>query len=95
MLTPIKAIRAKCLDCCGGSAKEVRGCSAPHCPLFPYRLGHRPKSNLSAETPGKTTQESANTAQGYTDTPPEQNGANSQSIPAFSEKEATPCLHTS
>ena len=26
MLTPIKAIRAKCLDCCCGSAKEVELC---------------------------------------------------------------------
>lgn len=42
-LTPIKAIRAKCLDCCGGSSKEVRDCTAgDSCPLFPYRLGKRP-----------------------------------------------------
>ncbi len=42
-LTPIKAIRAKCLDCCGGSSKEVRDCTAgDSCPLFPYRTGHRP-----------------------------------------------------
>lgn len=41
-MTPMKAIRAKCLDCCGGSAKEVRACTSTKCPLFPYRLGHRP-----------------------------------------------------
>ncbi len=41
-LTPIKAIRAKCLDCMGGSAKEVRLCNIPECSLFPYRLGKNP-----------------------------------------------------
>jgi len=41
-LTPIKAIRAKCLDCCAGQPKEVRLCSIEKCPLYPYRMGHRP-----------------------------------------------------
>lgn len=41
--TPIKAIRAKCLDCCGGSKKEVQNCKAvDSCPIFPYRAGKRP-----------------------------------------------------
>ena len=43
-MTPIKAIRAKCLDCCGGSTKEARLCPADSCPLHPYRMGHRPKT---------------------------------------------------
>lgn len=48
-LTPIKAIRAKCLDCCCGSTAEVRLCTAEKCPLFPYKMGHRPKEgSLSA-----------------------------------------------
>ncbi len=42
MLTPIKAIRAKCLDCCCGSAKEVELCPIPDCPLYPYRFGKNP-----------------------------------------------------
>jgi len=42
-LTPIKAIRAKCLDCCCGQAKEVRECpSDKRCSLYPYRMGKRP-----------------------------------------------------
>lgn len=32
------AIRERCLDCSGFSAKEVRDCPLPDCPLFPYRL---------------------------------------------------------
>ncbi len=42
ILTPIKAMRAKCLDCCGGIAKEVRECSIIKCPIWPYRMGKRP-----------------------------------------------------
>lgn len=41
-LTPIKAIRANCLDCCLGSYKEVKLCPCDDCALYPYRLGHRP-----------------------------------------------------
>lgn len=41
-LTPIKAIRAKCLDCSGNSAAEVRECVLKHCPLYPYRMGRNP-----------------------------------------------------
>ncbi|SVE37340.1 uncharacterized protein METZ01_LOCUS490194 [marine metagenome] len=40
--TPIKAMRAKCLDCCCGSPKEVRLCPVIECALYPYRFGRRP-----------------------------------------------------
>lgn len=40
-LTPIKAIRAKCLDCCCGSNDEVRLCPITDCPLQIYRMGTR------------------------------------------------------
>ena len=42
ILTPIKAIRAKCLDCCCDSPKEVRECTIVQCALWAYRMGHRP-----------------------------------------------------
>ena len=41
-LTPIKAIRAKCLDCCAGQFSEVKLCPVPSCSLYPYRLGKNP-----------------------------------------------------
>ena len=44
-LTPIKAIRAYCLDCCCGSKNEVRLCPSEKCTLHPYRLGKRPKKS--------------------------------------------------
>lgn len=46
-LTPIKAIRARCLDCSGWSTKEVRECTHDECPLWEYRAGHRPKEKAS------------------------------------------------
>lgn len=42
-ITPMKAIRLKCLDCCCGSSHEVRKCTAIKCPLYPYKNGHKPK----------------------------------------------------
>ena len=42
-LTPLKAIRLKCLDCSGGQPKEVRYCPAKECDLYPYRFGKNPK----------------------------------------------------
>lgn len=43
VLTPIKAIRAKCIDCCCGMTKEVKLCPITTCPLYPYRMGKRPR----------------------------------------------------
>ena len=40
--SPIKAIRAFCLDCCGGSSTEVRECTSKRCPLKPFRFGRNP-----------------------------------------------------
>lgn len=42
MLTPIKSIRAKCIDCCANQPQEVRLCPCTDCPLYPYRMGHNP-----------------------------------------------------
>jgi len=39
----MKAIRAKCIDCCCGSVYEPARCTALKCPLHPYRKGKRPK----------------------------------------------------
>lgn len=39
---PVKAIRAFCLECCGGNAADVRECTSIRCPLKPFRLGKNP-----------------------------------------------------
>lgn len=42
ILTPIKAIRAKCIDCMCGLTHEVKLCPVTDCSLWPYRMGHNP-----------------------------------------------------
>jgi len=41
-MTPLKAIRAKCLECCCWRSETVKACPCPDCPLYPYRLGKGP-----------------------------------------------------
>ncbi len=41
-MSVLKAIRAKCLDCCAGSPAEVRECHISTCALHPYRMGKNP-----------------------------------------------------
>lgn len=48
--TPLRAIKATCLECMGGDRTEVEQCTAPDCPLYTYRLGkdrekaHKPRT---------------------------------------------------
>jgi hypothetical protein len=41
-LPPLKAIRAMCIDCSGGSFNEVKLCVISECPLYAYRFGNNP-----------------------------------------------------
>ena len=59
MLTPLKAIRAKCLDCSARSAHEVRICHITDCPLHRYRFGHNPKRAGIGGKNGKFRKKSA------------------------------------
>ncbi|WP_321404536.1 hypothetical protein [Maridesulfovibrio sp.] len=52
-LTPLKAIRAKCVDCCGDNRKEVAACPVENCPLWIFRAGKRPKEDYD-KSPLKT-----------------------------------------
>ena len=52
VMTTMKAIRAKCLDCCGRQYSEVKMCSCINCPLYDFRLGKNPNRkprNLTEE----------------------------------------------
>ena len=40
--SPIKAIRAKCLECMCGQVNEVKLCPVEDCALYPFRLGKNP-----------------------------------------------------
>lgn len=49
--SPVKAIRAFCLECCGGSSQEVKDCTSRRCVLKPFRFGKNPyhKRELTEE----------------------------------------------
>ena len=38
-MTPLKAIRARCLDCTAGNDAEVRRCEITDCALYHLRMG--------------------------------------------------------
>jgi hypothetical protein len=40
--TPIKSIRAKCLECSNQQKGEVLNCVITDCSLYPFRLGKNP-----------------------------------------------------
>lgn len=42
--SPLRAIRAQCLDCVCGSYKEVELCPATECPLYRFRFGQMPET---------------------------------------------------
>jgi len=43
VLPPLRAVRAKCLDCCCEVSEEVRPCPAEGCSLWPFRFGTYPE----------------------------------------------------
>src|SRR5689334_11994705 len=45
-MSPMAAIRAKCLDC-AGTSDEVRRCVAMTCPSWPFRTGKNPWREIS------------------------------------------------
>lgn len=54
--SPLKAIRAHCLMCCGWSAQDVKDCEGPlcigdkgKCALHPYRFGKGRRSGVKSK----------------------------------------------
>jgi len=41
-MSPMQAIRRKCLDCCAGQIIEIKLCEAVTCSLWPFRAGRHP-----------------------------------------------------
>jgi len=60
-MSPLKAIRKKCLDCSSDQPSEVKYCAFKECPLYPFRMGKNPNrkgignpfSNLGKENDRK------------------------------------------
>lgn len=41
-VTPLKAVRAKCVQCQGGMVKQIAQCPSTTCALHPFRMGTNP-----------------------------------------------------
>ena len=50
VLTPLRAIKAHCYQCCGDSANEAKLCPAETCPLHKFRLGKNPYRKIREYT---------------------------------------------
>jgi hypothetical protein len=48
-MSPLRAVRARCLDCCGYQEKEVALCPARDCPAWPFRMGTDPWRKPASE----------------------------------------------
>jgi hypothetical protein len=41
-MSPLQALRARCLDCCADQEREVALCTTVDCPSWPFRMGTDP-----------------------------------------------------
>ena len=52
-LSPLQAIRQKCLECSNWSSTEVSKCNVKDCAIYPYRSGKSGKVRTLTETQRK------------------------------------------
>ena len=57
VLTPIKAIRAKCQECSNYQPSEIRHCVITDCPIYPFRMGKNPNRTGIGNLKGSFKQE--------------------------------------
>lgn len=46
-MSPLRALRLRCVDCCADQPNEVRLCTAVTCPSWPFRMGANPWREVS------------------------------------------------
>lgn len=56
-VTPMKAIRQKCLDCSCGQVSEIKECPIKKCPLYSFRMGYKLDENGNRKKSRTITQE--------------------------------------
>jgi hypothetical protein len=54
-MSPLKALRLRCIDCCADQPSEVRLCTAVACPSWPFRMGANPWSKERSEAQQRHT----------------------------------------
>ena len=54
-LTPLRSMRAKCLECSNRSPTDVLACEIVDCTLWPYRSGKRTGTSAASEETKKAS----------------------------------------
>jgi len=54
-MSPKKAIRKKCIDCCCGQIVEIQKCTCTACPMWPFRSGRHPYTSKARSVPGSAS----------------------------------------
>ena len=49
MVSPLAAIKRKCLDCSAGNVYEAQNCQCTGCAIYPFRFGRNPYGNELSE----------------------------------------------
>ena len=72
-MSPLKALRLRCLDCCAEQPSEVRRCPAVTCPNWPFRMGknpwRKPPSEARREAGTELARRAGNSAPGKAHAP--------------------------
>ena len=82
-MSPMEAIRAKCLDCTAGSAHEVRCCVAMACPSWPFRMGKNPWRVPATEAQREASRRNAAKMRGAASNPVKITAANNEAPPGI------------
>lgn len=78
-MSPLNAIRARCVDCCAGELSQVRRCAHLDCPSWPYRMGTNPWRKKPSEA---QRQSAARLACGMKNHGVQLGGTDDQAVPA-------------
>ena len=70
-VSPLQALRERCIDCCTGSKTEVAKCVAVTCPSWPFRTGHNPWRTGRPMTPEQRNAAASHLKHGRTTVPRE------------------------
>lgn len=77
-LTPLKAIRKKCLECSNGQIIEVRLCPVKDCAIYAYRMGHMPDVMPTYEVKDISEEERAKRRENFMKIRERQKGVNKE-----------------
>jgi len=88
-MSPLQALRARCLDCCGDQEKEVALCPAVDCPSWPFRMGTDPWRKPASEARREAARKAMSTLnarrQKGDDTEPSASPSNDGTAPLLAE----------